>query len=327
MLDVERTVDVKRLLAAAHQPVHLRQRLIGQLHHLVQMVVLSVGEVVFLAVIFARDGSCHVVAGIANTLQLRNLAKHGTNFGLGVIRQVGIADGVQILGNFQLHVVRDTLVFLNAGKQFVEVTGLVVVLVARTGREGQQFAYHTEHALHTFRERLNLLLCLQHRELRGLHEASRNEVQAEVLFFVHLLGLDDPADELFNLGDKPYQDERVSHVECRVEGSQHEAQLGGIGQEGCGACGLFGHVYVIAYPSANHVDERTEDKQYPEDTEDVEEHVGQSGTAGLGVGRHRRQIGSDGGSNVLTHHKRNTLIDGQCTARTEYHGDGHDGCR
>ena len=55
--------------------------------------------------------------------------------------------------------------------------------------------------------------------------------------------------------------------------------------------------------------------------------MGKGGSTCLRIGRHGCKVGSDGGTDVLTHHEGNTLIDGQHTTRTEYHGDGHHCCR
>ena len=114
VLDVERAVDIVRLLATRHQLVHLRQRIVGEQHHLVQVVILLVGEVVLLALIFARDGASNVVAGVANRLQLGNLTQHGTNLCLRVVAEVGIAHLVEVFGNLNLHVVGDAFILLNA---------------------------------------------------------------------------------------------------------------------------------------------------------------------------------------------------------------------
>ena len=54
-------------------------------------------------------------------------------------------------------------------------------------------------------------------------------MQTEVFFLIDLLGLDDPADELLDLGDEPDEDEGVGDIERGVESRQHEAQLGSIG--------------------------------------------------------------------------------------------------
>ena len=69
VLQIERMVHVVSLLAAAHQAVHLRQALLGEFHHLVDMAVLLLVEVILLAVVLTADGACHVVVGVTDTLQ------------------------------------------------------------------------------------------------------------------------------------------------------------------------------------------------------------------------------------------------------------------
>jgi hypothetical protein len=113
VLDVERTVHVEGFAAASHQAVHLGKRLVGESHHLVDVLILAVGEVVLLAVVLAADGAGHVEAGIADTFQFGYFAEHGAYLGFRVVREVGIADGVEILGNLQLHVVADAFVLFN----------------------------------------------------------------------------------------------------------------------------------------------------------------------------------------------------------------------
>ena len=109
-------------------------------------------------------------------------------------------------------------------------------------------------------------------------------MQAEVLFLVHLLGLNNPAYESLNLRNEPNQDKRIHHVETGVEGSQHKTQLGGIGHESVSASQLHRHIDIVTNPATDHVDKRAEDKQNPHHTEDIEEHMGQSSTASLGIG-------------------------------------------
>ena len=196
---------------------------------------------------------------------------------------MGITDRVQVVGNLQLHIVRNTFILLDTRVQLVEVASLIVLLAVGTRRQRQQFAYHAEHTLHTFGERLYLFLSLEHRKLRGLHEASGNEMQTEVLLLVHLLGFDDPAYEFLYLWDKPYQDKGIHHIKRRMEGSQHEAQLGGIGQKSLCSCHFLGHVDIIADPPAHHVDEGTEHEQNPDNAEHVEEHMGQCRPTCLGI--------------------------------------------
>ena len=75
------------------------------------------------------------------------------------------------------------------------------------------------------------------------------------------------------------------------------------------------------------MDERVEYAEYPKHTEDVEHHVRHRRSPGLGVGGERCHIGGYGCSDILTHYKRNALIDWQYTGRTENHRNRHDGCR
>ena len=64
-----------------------------------------------------------------------------------------IAHLVEILRNLNLHVVGDSLVFLDAG---IELDELVVVGLA------QEFLHHTEHTLNALGETVDLLLSLQY---------------------------------------------------------------------------------------------------------------------------------------------------------------------
>ena len=138
-------------------------------------------------------------------------------------------------------------------------------------------------------------------------------MQAEILFLIHFLGFDHPAYETLNLRDKPDEDEGVGHIERGMEGSQHEAQLSGVGQEHAGLHGFLLHRHVVAYPAAHHIYKGTEHEQNPDDAKHIEEHVGQCCPSSLSIGRKGCQVGGDGGADVLTHHQRDTLIDGQCT--------------
>ena len=100
VLDVERAVDIEILLATSHESVHLGERLVGELHHLMDMLILLLGEVVLLALILAGNGAGNVIVGITDTLEFGNLTQHGTDLCLGVIGEVGVAYLVEILGYF-----------------------------------------------------------------------------------------------------------------------------------------------------------------------------------------------------------------------------------
>ena len=179
-----------------------------------QVIILLLNEVIGLGRIFSVDGTRHIEAGITDRLQFTDLTQHGTDLTLRLIREVGITHILQILGNLKFHIIADALIFLNTGVELVEVLLVVLLLTTLTRREVKQFLHHAKHTLHTVGESLYLLLSLQHREFRRLHDTSRNEVQTEVFLLVHLLRLDNPAYKLLNLGDEPDQDTSVNHVEA-----------------------------------------------------------------------------------------------------------------
>ena len=221
VLDVKGAVGVEIVLVALEHHVHLRQGIVGQLKHLVQMLILLVGEIV-LALDLAVERPGDVVAAVADRLYLTDLAEHGTQLGLGLVAQVRIAHIVEIVANLYLHVVRDTLVFLDTGE---ELDKLVAVGLA------QEFAYHAKHALDALCIALYLLLCLEHGEFRGLHDSCLDEAETEIVFLGTQLGLDDTAHQLLYLWDKPHQYEGVGDVEGGVEGRQDKTELGRVLQE------------------------------------------------------------------------------------------------
>ena len=279
------------------------------------LVVLLCGEVL-LALDASVQRACNVIARVSDALQLAYLAQHGAYLGLGVVGEVGIADLVEVLGNLYLHVVGDALVLLYARECLYEL-GLVLLVY--------QVAHQVEHPLYAHAKLVYLLLCLQHGEFRGLHDAGGDEAQAEVLLLaLGFLGLDDAAHELLYLRNEPDEDGGVGHVEAGVEGSEHERQLGGVLEE---ARLAFHYGVVVAHERAYHVDEGTEHQQYPHHSEDVEEHMGEGSAARLRVGCHGSEVRGYGGAYVLAHDEGYALIDGEHAAGAEYHGDGHDGSR
>ena len=110
-------------------------------------------------------------------------------------------------------------------------------------------------------------------------------MQTELVLLVDVLWLDHPADKSLNLRNKPDENEGVGHVEAGMEGCQYETQFGGVGHEHARLHCPLDHCDIIAHESADGIDEGTEHKQDPEDAEEVEEHVRQGSTAGLGIGR------------------------------------------
>ena len=165
-----------------------------------------------------------------------------------------VAHLVEVLGNLNLHVVRDALVFFDAG---IEFDKLVLVGFA------QEFLHHAKHVLDALGETVDFLLSLQNGDFRSLHDTTLDEAQAEVVLVGILLRTDNLAYQLLNLWDKPYQDKGVGEVERGMEGGKHEGELGCIGNEM--RIVLLHHI-VETYPTANQMDERTEHAEYPEYT-------------------------------------------------------------
>ena len=223
---------------------------------------------------------------------------------------MSVADVVEIVGYLNLHVVRDALIFLNTSENLVE---LGIVLHAK------QLAYHSEHALDALCKRLNLLLCLEHREFRSLHDSCATDVaQAEIVLVLLRRRLDNVAYEALHLRNEPYQHRCVAHVEGSMECSKHYREACGVDVVG---------MRVDSHKFANHVDERIEYAEHPDNTEHIERQVRQGCTTSLRVGTHSGDVRSDGSAYILTQHKRDTHINRQHATRTQHHSDGHKGCR
>ena len=228
---------------------------------------------------------------------------------------MGIAHVVQVVGDVYLHLVADFLIFLDAG---IELHKLVFVFLVKQG------AHHAKHALDAFAKGANLLLCLEYRELGGLHDTRCDEVQLEVVLFVLTAGLDNGAHEFLNLRNEPYEDGGVGDIECRVETGKHYRDLGEIGLvAGVGGC----HVLVKACQVANEPNKRLEQAQRPDDTYHVVGEVGECCAPGLHVGTHGSDVGGNGSSYVLAQHEHDTLSDAHHASGAQYHGDCHHGCR
>ena len=97
-----------------------------------------------------------------------------------------------------------------------------------------------------------------------------------------------------------------------MESSKHKTQLCSICQEYACLNGSLVQHHIIAYPTTYHVNKGTEDKQNPDNAKHIEEHVSQSGTACLCIGRKGCKVRGNGGSNIFTHYQGDTLIDWQC---------------
>ena len=73
VLDVERAVHVEPVLASGEHDIHLGETVVGQFEHLLQVLILLLGEIL-LALELAAYSACNVVATVADTLQFGNLA-------------------------------------------------------------------------------------------------------------------------------------------------------------------------------------------------------------------------------------------------------------
>ena len=124
-----------------------------------------------------------------------------------------IAHLVEILGNLNLHVVRDTLVFLDAAIEFYK---LIFIGFAK------KRLHHAEHALDALGKAMNLFLCLQDRDFRCLHDTALDKAQAEIVFIGILLRTDNLAYQLLYLWNEPYQDKGIGEVEGGMEGGKHK---------------------------------------------------------------------------------------------------------
>ena len=169
--------------------------------------VLLFGEV-FLAREPPVDGTGHVEATVADAFYLADFAEHGTNLGLSLIAQMRITHLVEVVCDFNLHVVADALILFDAVIRLQERLFFLL---------HEQTAHHSEHSLYAFCEAGYLFLRFKHGEFGGLHDTGLNEMQAEFVFIGLFFGFDDIAYYLFNLLDETYQNCRIDDVECRME--------------------------------------------------------------------------------------------------------------
>ena len=164
----------------------------------------------------------------------------------------------------------------------------------------------------------------KHREFWGFHDTRLDETQAEIILISLLLGLNNKANNLFNLLNKAHQYASVDDVESCMEGRQSKTQFRCIG---CKSRVVGLELIIIVHQSAHRMHKGMEDNEHPKHTKEVEEHVGKSRSSCLRVGRERSQYRGNSGANILTHHQSYALIDGQNARRTKNHRDGHDGSR
>ena len=130
--------------------IHSGQRLFQQGEHLVDVVVLFVGELRF-AFVAASDTTCQVVTGVGNTFYFRNGTEHDADLFFTFRAQAAFSNECQVIGDLDFHAVADVLVFLDTAVYFQEV---ILVLFIK------QVLDHAEHALRTFSEYGNFLFSL-----------------------------------------------------------------------------------------------------------------------------------------------------------------------
>ena len=162
-----------------------------------------------------------------------------------------------------------------------------------------------------------LLLRLQHRDFRCLHQVGLYVTQLELLHLGFLLGRQQPAHHTLHLGYEADEQGGVGDVETGVEGGQHHGQRSS----------LSALVGMVAYEAAHHIDKGIEHTEHPYHAEHIEQQMGQGGPAGLDAGTEGGKIGSRRRSNVLAHHQCYAEIDRKHARGTKQDGDGHDGRR
>ena len=127
----------------------------------------------------------------------------------------------------------------------------------------------------------------------------------------------DPSHHFLYLWDKANEQGRIGHIEAGVEHSQHNGET----------LALTSCRHIIAHELAHQVHKRVEHTHDPYHAKHIEQQMGQSGTARLGVGTQCGQIGSCRCANVFSHHQRDAQVDGQHTRRAQQYRDGHHRCR
>ena len=131
---------------------HLRQSIIGQFHHEMNVLILLLCEIL-IGLTLPADGTCQVIATVTNTFNLSYLTKHGTYLKLTFRAQTPFRYLIQVIGNLQFHIITDILVFLNPAEKFIEV----IILFSM-----QQILYHTKHTMNTLGKQMNLLTGLKY---------------------------------------------------------------------------------------------------------------------------------------------------------------------
>jgi len=143
----------------------------------------------------------------------------------------------------------------------------------------------------TLCKEMDFFTCLKYRELCSGKHTSGDEAQS--WFFVLFFRVDESAYGTFNQFHTPYQDTYVTDVENRVESRQF------VGDGDFRIAALEESVY---YP-VNHLHERMENNQHPDNTEYIEYKMGQCCPLSLCVGCQCGEIGGDGCSDIFTQYE------------------------
>ena len=155
----------------------------------------------------AVDGAGQVITAVTDTFDFGHFAQHATDFQLTFRTQTTFGYLVQIVGDFQFHVITDVFILFDTAEELVEF-----VFVGRV----KQFIQHTEHTAHTFREEVDFLAGLNDGKFRSRKQTTGNE--AEAVFFLHFLLWDNLANGLFDEFHEPNQDQYVTDIEGGMEG-------------------------------------------------------------------------------------------------------------
>ena len=197
-----RGVDGQVFTPSADNNHHLCHGLVDQPHHLVQVNVLPGGEVLaaFLAVV---DAAGNIVAGITDGLQFANLTEHFTNLTLCILRQVLVTDFLQVVGDFQLHVVGNILVLPD-----------VLVLLGRflSAFLVKQGTRHAEHSLHSFCKVDDFLLRLKDGDFWRGHQSVVDILQTANALGLLRIVLVDPLHNALHLRDETDEQQGVGYI-------------------------------------------------------------------------------------------------------------------
>ena len=307
-------VDV---VVVAQVAVHHVQGLLHQLAHMLQIGVQTGVEMhSVLALVPPRHGN--LVDRVADGFEVVYDAQHGANALRGVLRHIARAHLGEELRDFHLHAVGDVLVFGYAGHDGIE--GLVALGRAQARQEGV-------HAQHPLRELRNLALGALQVELGSAEPVALDVGQAELVLAALLgLGLHHPVHNLQYLRNEERQDDGVAHVEHRVE--QRDGHWYGLG-----IVSLVGGRHIGAASGhalgevRNEPHQRRENHQRNHHTHHVEHQVGTGGLLARRVGHHGRQVGRDGGADVLAHDQGHGHIEPDPAVVAHHQRNGHHGRR